>query len=191
MDTFLLWGATSTRDDETELSWFAAPLLEAGIGAGTNEMARAMLRDLGYQVPDVVAVRVRHLRTNYLDASRFGHAWEITATFGARVAELPLQGQGVHTGAVDATWSGAWPEPPSEATLLVDFDDTHVAERAERILRAVEGSLGVSISHRGHETAQLLASFGVVDEAFFAGGDPRVAKAIAAFEQLGARVSRR
>jgi hypothetical protein len=188
----LLWGATTQEDDDRTLSWFAAPRPgeEAGIGDGTAEMVAGMLRDLGYQISSVTSFQVRHLRTDYVQAGTWGHAWEITAKLSAQVAELPLQGTTVESSATDATWSGVLPALPSECVLFVDFPRADVAERAERILGGAVGrELDVSLSHRGFETAQLIASFGVVDVDFFESGAPKAAKARAVFHELGARTS--
>lgn len=188
----LLWGATTTDEDETKLSWFAALEREGerGIKHGTSEMIATMLKDLGYQTSAVEGWELRHLRTNYLDPKTWTHAWEITAKLPSRVAELPLQGGVTATTAEDATWDGVLPDAPAEHVLFVDFRDSDVAERAERILRAVARELDFTLSHRGHETAQLLASFGVVDAPDDPAFPPRVAKAAAVFRDLGATTSR-
>lgn len=182
----LLWGATTDEEDDTRLSWFAAPEREdeRGVTSGTTEMIATMLRDLGYQASSIERFEVRHVRTNYVDPDTWGHAWEITADLSARVAELPLQGKVVRTSAEDATWDGAPPASPAPHVLFVDFDSADTAERAERILGGAVGrELEVELSHRGHATAQLLASFGVVDTV----DQARVAKATAVFRDLGAR----
>ncbi len=184
----LLWGATTHDDDDTKLSWFAALEREGerGIDRGTPEMVAAMLKDLGYQASAIAGFEVRHLRTNYLDPKAWGHAWEITARLAGRVAELPLQGNVAKTTAEDATWEGSPPAGPAEHVLFVDFRDSDLAERAERILGAVARELDFTLSHRGHETAQLLASFGVVD----APDEAQIAKATTVFQELGARTTR-
>lgn len=183
----LLWGATTTEDDDTKLSWFAGMERpdERGIKEGTSEMIATMLKDLGYQASAVESWQLRHLRTNYVDPKTWGHAWEITAKLPGRVAELPLQGNVTKTSAEDATWDGVLPAAPSEHVLFIDFRDADIAERAERILGAVARELDFTLSHRGYETAQLLASFGVVDAA----DDAKVAKATTVFGELGARTS--
>jgi hypothetical protein len=178
----ILWGATTNEEDDTILSWFVAG--EPGIKNGTREMVAAMLRDLGYQLSEVASFAVRHLRTNYLDGETWSHAWEVTVKLPARVAELALQGRSVESKATDATFDGSLPSGKAEHVMFVDFADSDVAERAERILGVVGKELDVTLSHRGHETAQLLVSFGV-------GAEPERAKtekAIAVFSQLGARV---
>jgi hypothetical protein len=186
-----LWGATTAEDDDETLSWFVAPKDGGGIGAGTAEMLAAMLRDLGYHTAGAQSWTVRHLRTNYIDGQTWGHAWEITAKLPARVAELPLQGSLIESSAEDASWDGSLPSLPSECVVFVDFERAEVAERAERILGSAVGQeLEITLSHRGFETAQLLASFGIVDETFFADGAPKAARAMAVFHDLGAKTSR-
>lgn len=183
----LLWGATTSEDDDTKLSWFAALEREGerGIKNGTTEMVLTMLKDLGYQVSALEGFEVRHLRTNYVRPAAWGDAWEITAKLRGRIAELPLQGNTSRTSAEDATWDGVPPSSPAEHVLFVDFRDSDVAARAERILGAVGRELDFTLSHRGGETAQLLASFGIVA----APDEGRVARAIGVFHELGARTS--
>jgi hypothetical protein len=180
----ILWGATTDEEDETTLSWFAAG--DPGIKEGTPEMVSAMLRDLGYQVSAVASFSIRHLRTNYLDGKSWAHAWEVKARLAGRVAELPLQGRSVETKAADPTFDGALPSGAAEHVLFVDFQDSDLAERAERILGVVGKELDVTLSHRGNETAQLLASFGVGN----APDSEKIEKAVAVFAQLGAKTSR-
>lgn len=183
----ILWGATIDEDDESTLSWFASG--EPGIKDGTRDMVLAMMKDLGYQASNVESWKVRRLKTNYVDGS-WQNAWEITAKLPARVAELPLQGRSVESKATDATLEAA----PATATatddvehvMFVDFKDSDVAERAERILGVVGKELDMTLSHRGNETATLLASFGVVG-----GMDAeKTEKATAVFAQLGAKTRR-
>lgn len=180
----ILWGATTTNEDETMLSWFAAG--DPGIKDGTKEMVAGMMKDLGYQVSNIESFRVRRLRTNYIDGKAWRDAWEITAKLGARVAELPLQGRAVETKVTDATFDGTPASEEVENVMFVDFADSDVAERAERILGVVGKELDMTLSHRGNETAQLLASFGM--------GDPpdeaKTTKATETFAQLGAKTSR-
>jgi hypothetical protein len=180
----ILWGATIDDDDETTLSWFASG--EPGIKDGTREMVLAMMKDLGYQVSDVASFAVRHLKTNYLDGKTWAHAWEVTAKLPARVAELPLQGRSVESKATDATFGGALPAGKAEHVLFVDFKDSDLAERAERILGVVGKELDMTLSHRGNETATLLASFGEIDEL----DAEKLEKATAVFAQLGAKTRR-
>jgi hypothetical protein len=61
-----------------------------------------------------------------------------------------------------------------------------VAERAERILGAVGKELDMTLSHRGNETATLLASFGKVESV----DAEKIEKATAVFTQLGAKTRR-
>ena len=136
----------------------------AGIGDGTAEMVAEMLRDLGYQVSAIESFRVRHLRTDYVEAGTWGHAWEITAKLSAQVAELPLQGTSVESAVTDATWSGALPALPSECVLFVDFPRADVAERAERILgdlfaayRSDPSRLPAHVRERGAADGELRA----------------------------------
>ena len=92
----------------------------------------------------------------------------------------------------DKTWTGVLPAPPSECLLFVDFASADVAERAERILGGPVGKeLAMTLSHRGHETAQLVASFGTVDADFFADGAPAAKKAADVFHELGAKTQAR
>jgi hypothetical protein len=180
----ILWGATVDEDDESTLSWFASG--EPGIKDGTSEMVLAMMKDLGYQASAVAKFSVRHLKTTYLDGTAWVHAWEVTAKLPARVAELPLQGRSVESKAVDATFDGALPAGDAEHVMFVDFKDSDVAERAERILGVVGKELDMTLSHRGNETATLLASFGVVG-----GVDAeKTEKANGVFAQLGAKTKR-
>lgn len=180
----ILWGATTDEEDENTLAWFAAG--QPGIKDGTREMVVTMMNDLGYQVSEIASFRVRYLRTNYLDGKTWAHAWEVSAKVAGRVAELPIQGQNVESKAVDATFAGSLPSGPAEHVMFVDFASSEVAERAERILGVVGKELDVTLSHRGHETAQLLASFGVVE----APDAAKTEKALAVFAQLGAKTSR-
>lgn len=180
----ILWGATTVDDEEKTLSWFAAG--EPGIKDGTSEMVLGMMRDLGYQVSDLASFGVRHLRTNYLDGA-WKHAWEITAKLPVRVAELPLQGRSVESTATDTTFDGALPSGEVEHVMFVDFADSDVAARAERILGVVGKEIDMTLSHRGNETAQLLASFGVGE----APDAAKTEKAAAVFAQLGATTRRK
>lgn len=180
----ILWGATIDEDDENTLSWFASGA--PGIEAGTREMVIAMMGDLGYQVSDVASFRVRHLKTNYLDGKTWTHAWEVTAKLSGRVAELALQGRSVESKATDARFAGSLPAGAAEHVMFVDFKDSDVAERAERILGVVGKELDMTLSHRGNETATLLASFGVVETV----DAEKIEKATAVFAQLGAKTSR-
>jgi hypothetical protein len=180
----ILWGDTTSEEDDTVLSWFAAG--EPGIKDGTPEMITSMIRDLGYQVSEVASFTVRHLKTNYLDGTTWTHAWEVNAKLPTRVAELPLQGRTIESKATDATFDGSLPSGEAEHVMFVDFKDSDVAERAERILGVVGKELDMTLSHRGNETATLLASFGAVDAV-----DPeKTEKATAVFAQLGAKTSR-
>lgn len=180
----ILWGDTTSEEDDSALSWFAAG--EPGIKDGTREMVAAMIRDLGYQVSEITSFTVRHLKTNYVDGKTWAHAWEVNAKLPTRVAELPLQGRSVESKATDATFDGALPSGATEHVMFVDFKDSDVAERAERILGVVGKELDMTLSHRGHETATLLASFGAVEEV-----DPeKIEKATAIFAQLGAKTRR-
>jgi hypothetical protein len=177
----ILWGATTDEEDERTLSWFASG--EPGIKDGTQEMLLAMMKDLGYQVSKVESWEVRPVRTNYVEG-KWKNAWEITAKLPARVAELPLQGRSVESKATDATFDGTLPSGEIEHVMFVDFADSDIAERAERILGVVGKELDMTLSHRGSETATLLASFGVVTTI----DDAKTEKASAVFAQLGARV---
>jgi hypothetical protein len=181
----ILWGATIDDEDETTLSWFASG--EPGIKNGTSEMVLAMVKELGYQLTKVESWKVRSLRTNYVDGKTWAPAWEVRATFGARVAELPLQGKTVESKATDSTFDGTLPSGEAEHVMFVDFKDSDVAERAERILGVVGKELDMTLSHRGNETAQLLASFGVGE----APDAEKTEKAKSVFAQLGATTSRR
>ena len=176
----ILWGATVDEDDENTLSWFVSGA--PGIKDGTREMVIAMMGDLGYQVSEISSFRVRHLKTNYVDGKTWAHAWEVSAKLPVRVAELPLQGRSVESKATDATFAGTLPAGAAEHVLFVDFKDSDVAERAERILGVVGKELDMTLSHRGNETATLLASFGVVKDV----DAEKTAKASAVFAQLGA-----
>lgn len=180
----ILWGATIDGEDDNTLSWFASG--EPGIKDGTREMVVAMMGELGYQVSEIAGFEVRHLKTNYLDGKTWTHAWEIKAKLASRVAELPLQGRNVDSKATDATFGGTLPAGAAEHVLFVDFNDADLAERAERILGVVGKELDMTLSHRGTETATLLASFGVLDEA----DAEKTEKAKAVFAQLGAKTSR-
>jgi hypothetical protein len=179
----ILWGATIDQDDEQTFSWFVSG--EPGLKDGTREMVVAMMGDLGYQVSKVESWTVRPFRTNYLDGT-WKVAWEVTAKLPVRVAELPLQGRSVESKASDATFDGTLPSGAIEHVMFVDFKDSDVAERAERILGVVGKELDMTLSHRGNETATLLASFGAVDEV----DAEKIEKAKAVFAQLGARVQR-
>jgi hypothetical protein len=179
----ILWGATIEEEDESSLSWFASG--EPGIKDGTSEMVLAMMKDLGYQVSAVESWKVRPVRTNYVDGS-WANAWEVTAKLPARVAELPLQGKSVESKATDASFDGKLPSGAIEHVIFVDFADSDVAERAERILGVVAKELDMTLSHRGNETATLLASFGAVDEV----DAEKTEKAKAVFAQLGAKTRR-
>jgi hypothetical protein len=181
----ILWGATIDDDDETTLSWFASG--EPGIKDGTSEMVLAMVKELGYQLTAVESWKVRAIRTNYLDGTTWAPAWEVRATFAARVAELPLQGKSVESKAVDPTFAGGLPSGEAENVMFIDFKDSDLAERAERILGVVGKELDMTLSHRGNETAQLLASFGTGK----APDAEKTEKAKAVFAQLGATTSRR
>lgn len=175
----ILWGATTDDDDDATLSWFAS----GEINNGTEEMIGTMLRDLGYQASKVTSWKVRPVKTNYLDGT-WTNAWEVTAKLPSRVAELPLQGRSVESKATDATFDGKLPGGALEHLMFVDFKDSDVAERAERILGVVGKELDMTLSHRGNETATLLASFGEVEQA----DAEKIEKATAVFAQLGARV---
>lgn len=179
----ILWGATSEDEDETTLSWFASG--EPGIQDGTLEMVLAMMKDLGYQVSKVESWKVRPLRTNYVDGT-WKNAWEVTAKLPARIAELPLQGRSVESKATDETFAGKLPSGALEHVMFVDFKDSDLAERAERILGVVGKELDMSLSHRGNETATLLASFGKLEDA----DAEKTEKATAVFAQLGAKTRR-
>jgi hypothetical protein len=97
-----------------------------------------------------------------------------------------LQGRSVASKARDGTFDGKLPSGALEHVVFVDFADSEVAERAERILGVVAKELDLTLSHRGSETATLLASFGVVEQA-----DPeKTEKATAVFAQLGAKTRR-
>jgi hypothetical protein len=110
----------------------------------------------------------------------------VTAKLPARIAELPLQGRSVESTATDGSFDGKLPGGASEHVMFIDFADSDVAERAERILGVVGKELDMTLSHRGSETATLLASFGVVEQA-----DPeKTEKATAVFAQLGAKTRR-
>ena len=179
----ILWGATTDEEDDTTLSWFASGA--PGIKDGTSEMVTAMMRDLGYQASKVESWKVRALRTNYVDGS-WQPAWEITAKLPSRVAELPLQGRSVESKATDTSFDGKVPSGKVEHVMFVDFADSDVAERAERILGVVGKELDMTLSHRGNETATLLASFGRVAEV----DAEKTEKATAVFAQLGAKTRR-
>lgn len=182
----ILWGATTEEDDRT-LSWMAARERddEGGIHEGTAAMVAAMLRDLGYQIGEVTRWEIRRLRTNYLDGKSWRDAWEVKVRVPVTVPDLPLQGTVTKSAAIDDTWKKD-AEGAVEHVAFVDFADSSVAERAERIIGGAFGKeLEVVVSHRGFATAQLLVSFGKkdVDEA-------RVAKAMKVFEDLGAKTHR-
>lgn len=179
----ILWGATTDEDDEATMSWFASG--DSGIKDGTAEMVAAMMRDLGYQASKVESWKVRPLKTNYVDGS-WKNAWEVTAKLPARVAELPLQGRSVESKAEDATFDGKLPGGAIEHVMFVDFSDSDVAERAERILGVVGKELDMTLSHRGNETATLLASFGEIEQM----DAEKTEKATAVFSQLGAKTRR-
>jgi len=184
----ILWGATTEEDDRT-LSWMAACEREDedGIHEGTAAMVAAMLRDLGYQIAEVIRWEIRRLRTNYLDGKTWRDAWEVKVHVPVTVPDLPLQGTVTKSAATDATWKKDGEGAGAvEHVAFVDFADSSVAERAERIIGGAFGrELDVVVSHRGFATAQLLVSFGEkdVDEA-------RVTKAMKVFEDLGAKTHR-
>ncbi|GAB4201517.1 MAG: hypothetical protein OHK0022_23630 [Roseiflexaceae bacterium] len=166
MELFILFRPCFNQKT-TQLSFLATPSSSQGISAGTPDMIRQMLSDLGFGQTDYQRWSLAHMVSNYLaddpEANDWRDVWrdtwEITVELGQLAPPARSPQQLVRTYAYDETWHSpgleARPILPAPAVLIADFYTRTDLQQAEELFAAV-GRLR-SDGHAIKDIGQLLS----------------------------------